>query len=424
MARCASSLKTCVMSSTGTVVVAVAAILGLAGVPRSTAAGPPVGVDTTAHRGAAAMAPENTHAGFDYARHTRAEFIEIDVQLSADRVPVLVHDATLARTTNAIEVFPGRESYRVGEFTWAELQQLDAGSWYHPDFARERIPRLEEVIVHARSGAGINIELKDPADSPGVEQVVADVLAADDRWHALNRRGGLVVSSFDLESLASFHALRPDVPVSGIGPVPSDDAALASYAIWMDSWATNYRTMDPADVVRVQAAGLRLIVYTVNSVEHMRQMIDLGVDGIVTDAPQVLQRVKFGFEPLPDARGLVVDHVLADAPGSDITFDAGEYVALRYTTDRPIDVDGWFLLDAVANRLDLGPGYVIPPGGTLQVHTGGGNNAENRYFNDFGRNVLNNDGDSVAVFTPERRLVELHAYYPCTVGKPCPASSP
>ena len=404
--------------------VAVAVAVMLAGVPRSAAAAPPIDVATTAHRGAAAMAPENTHAGFDYARHTRAEFIEIDVQLSADRVPVLVHDATLARTTNAIDVFPDRESYRVGEFTWAELQQLDAGSWYHPDFAGERIPRLEEVIVHARSGAGFNIELKDPAASPGVEQIVADVLAADDRWHALNRRGGLVVSSFDLESLATFHALRPDVPVSGIGVVPRDDAALATYATWMDSWATNYRTMDPADVVRVQAAGLKLIVYTVSSVDPMRQMIDLGVDGIVTDVPQVLQRVKFGFEPLPDARGLVVDHVLADAPGSDLTFDAGEYVALRNTTDRPIDVDGWFLLDAVANRLDLGPGYVIPPGGTLQVHTGGGNNAGNRYFNDFGRNVLNNDGDSVAVFTPERRLVELHAYYPCTAGKPCPTSPP
>ncbi len=370
----------------------------------------PLEVDTVAHRGAAAMAPENTPAGLEFARHTHARYIEVDVQLSADGVPVIVHDVTLTRTSNAVEVFPDRESYAVTEFTWDELQQLDAGSWYHEDFAGERIPRLEDVIDYARSGAGINIELKDPALSPGVEQVVADVLAADDRWHALNQRGGLVVSSFDIDSLATFHGLAPHVPVGGIGGVP-DDATLADHATWMASWTTNYRLMDDAAVDRVQVTGMEFVVYTVNSPEHMLAMVDLGVDGIVTDAPQVLERLKFGFDPLPDANGVVVSEVVADVPGVDIEPETGEHVVLHNTTDQPVDVDGWFLLDAVANRLDVGPGYVIPPDGTLGVYTGPGTNTSDRYYNDFGRNVLNNNGDSIAVFTPDRELIDLFAYY-------------
>lgn len=387
-----------------------AAIVLVLGTFAPATADAPSEVYTVAHRGAAAMAPENSPAGLDFARHTRSRYIEVDVQLSADGVPVIIHDTTLNRTTDVEQVFPDRESYAVGEFTWEELQQLDAGSWYHVDFAGERIPRLEEVIEYARSKAGINIELKDPVLSPGVEAVVADVLAADDRWLALNQRGGLVVSSFDIDSLAVFHQLAPHVPASGIGGVP-DDATLADYATWMASWTTNYRTMADDAVDRVHATEMEFVVYTVNSPEHMEAMIDLGVDGIVTDAPQVLQRIRFGFDPLPDANGLVVTEVVADVPGSDIQPEIGEHVVLMNTTDQPIDVDGWFLLDAVANRLDVGPGYVVPPGGTLRVYTGPGTNTSDRYYNDFGRNVLNNNGDSIAVFTPDRILIDLFAYY-------------
>lgn len=383
----------------------------------------PNGVVNIAHRGAAAMTPENTHAGFAYARDTRANLIEIDVQLSADDVPVLVHDATLKRTTNATEVFPDRDSYAVGDFTWAELQQLDAGSWYHQDFAGERIPRLEEMLQYARRGAGVNIELKSPDRSPGVEQVVADVLDSDRRWHALNRRGGLVVSSFDLDSLATFHDLRPDVPASGVGVVPDDDATLESYAAWMDSWTANYRTLDPADISRVQDAGLDFVAYTVNSADHMQAVIDLGVDAIVTDAPQVLNRVKSGSDPLPDAQGLVVDRVVADAAGSDCQDDDGEYLVVRNTSDEALDLTGWFLLDAVANRLDFGDS-VVPAGETLRVYPCDGVDSDDAYYNDLGRNILNNNGDSIAIFTPDRTLVELYAYYPCTAaGAPCPPSA-
>ena len=250
--------------------------------------------DTLAHRGGAAMAPENTHAAFAYGRDIGADVIETDVQLSADGVPVLVHDRTLTRTTNAAAVFPARSSCRVGDFTWAELQRLDAGGWYHANFAGERIPRLEALVDYADQGAGFDIELKNPADSPGLEQVVADVLAADARWDKVARRGDLVVTSFDLDSLAAFHALRPDLPVAGVGRVPADDETLAQHAAWMSSWVTNYRFLHDTDVTRLKTAGLDVVAYTVNNVEDMEQMIDLGVDGVLTDVPRVLQHVKDG----------------------------------------------------------------------------------------------------------------------------------
>jgi glycerophosphoryl diester phosphodiesterase len=248
--------------------------------------------DTLAHRGGAAMAPENTRAAFAYGRGIGAAAIETDVQLSSDGVPVLVHDRTLVRTTNAATVFPDRTSYEVGEFTWAELQQLDAGGWYHRDFAGERIPRLEDLVDYADQGAGLDIELKNPSLSPGLEQVVSYVLAADRRWDELARRGGLMVTSFDLESLATFHALRPDLPVAGVGRVPADDDALRGHAGWMSSWVTNYRFLQDGDVPRLQSAGLDVIVYTVNKADDMERMLDLGVDGVLTDVPRVLQLVK------------------------------------------------------------------------------------------------------------------------------------
>lgn len=390
--------------------VVIAAGLLLAAVAPPAIADKPLDIDITAHRGAALMAPENTAAGYAFAQRARATFIEVDVQLSADGIPVLFHDAELTRTTNVAQVFPDRTSYAVGDFTWDELQQLDAGSWFDDDFAGEHIPRLSDAIHYGIRGSGVNIELKDPENSPGVEQAVADELASDRRWQALERRGRLVVSSFDIPSLATFHELVPDVPTSGIGSVP-DAATLTDYAAWMATWTTNYREMAPEDVDRVHAAGMELVVYTVDSPDHMADVIDLGVDGIVTDVPQVLRRITYGRDPLPEANGLVVSEIVANVPGSDLQPETGEDVVLTNTTGAPVDVDGYYLIDAVANRLIVGPGYVIPPGGSLRVFTGPGTNTADRYYNDFGDNVLNNGGESVALYTADRVLIDLAASY-------------
>ncbi|NED99996.1 esterase [Phytoactinopolyspora halotolerans] len=370
---------------------------------------------TIGHRASAGLAPENTLAAVELVKEQGPDLFEIDVQLSSDGVPVMMHDATLARTTDVEEVFPGREGDLVNDFTYAELQQLDAGAWFSERFAGERIPTLGEILDHGyHPDLGIVIELKNPADSPGLVDVVVDELNSDPRWNELAADGRLTAISFDLDAVRDFHELRPDIPVMGLGGVPQSDAELEAIAEWATSWGTNYRTLDPADVDRVHEAGLLLNVYTVNSPAHMEYVIDLGVDMVTTDFPGVLVDLLAGAEPIPDANGVVISDAVGDAPGDDLQPEHGEHVVLTNTTDRPVNVGGYYINDAVINTLVVGRGYLIPAGGELRVYTGPGTNVrkpgDSRFYNDFGRAVLNNGGDSVALFTPDDTLVDIYAY--------------
>ncbi|ACQ81087.1 Glycerophosphodiester phosphodiesterase [Beutenbergia cavernae DSM 12333] len=367
------------------------------------------GVEITGHRGSGGLSPENTVPSFLMGRVQGSDWIEIDVQLSADDVPFLFHDATPARTTDVEDVFPDRATDPITSFTWDELRRLDAGSYFDDLYTGTRIPGLRDAAWIAGGSSGINIELKSPENSPGVEQVLADALATDPLWQRLVDRGLVVVSSFDETSLRAFHELAPAVPVLQVGAVP-DDATLAEWATWADGVVTNYRLLADADVARVQGFGLDLNVYTVNAPDAMQRMIDLGVDGIITDFPGTLARLEAGRDPLPLANGIEVAEVNANVPGDDLQPETGEHVVLTNTTDAPVDVSGWTLQDAVINRLAIGEGYVIPPGGTLRVYTASGTNAPDAYYNGGTRTVLNNDGDSIAVIagTPDATRVPVN----------------
>lgn len=382
--------------------------------PAVGAAEPAGGPVTIGHRGSAGLAPENTLAAVDLARAHAPDFVEIDVQLSADGVPVMMHDTTVARTTNVEEVFPERAGDPVTSFTYAELQQMDAGAWYGEAYAGARIPTLREVLEHAYPQLGVVIELKNPAASPEQVQVVVDELASDPRWDDLVAQGRLTAISFDAAAVHEFHELRPDIPVMVLGAVPASDAELAAYGEWADAWGTNYRTLDPADVARVHDAGMRLNVYTVNSPDAMRDVIDLGVDMVTSDFPGVLEDVLAGADPLPHTNGIVITEVLANAPGDDVQPERGEHLVLTNTSDRPVNVSNYHVNDAVINRLDVGRGYLLRPGGELRLYTGPGTDSRNprdaRHYHDFGRAVLNNGGDSLALFTRDGTLVDIYAY--------------
>lgn len=366
--------------------------------------------EIVAHRGSAGTSPENTAASFRDARTSRAQAVEIDVQLTADGVPFLFHDATGSRTTDIAEVYPERAGDPIVGFTWEELRQLDAGSYFAPRFAGERIPHLNTAArTLAGSSAVVNIEIKSPEDSPGVEAVLAQELATNSAWQRLVDRGQVVVSSFDEQSLTAFHELAPDIPVLQVGTIP-DDETLERWAGFADGVVTNYRTLDPADVDRVRAHGLDIGLYTLNSVEAVEGAADLCVDQVITDFPSQMMRLLRGHDPLPWANGIEVLDVVADVPGSDLTPEVGEHVVLTNTSGRTIDVSGYVLQDAVINRLTVGDGYSLAPGEQLRVYTGPGTNTRDRYYNDLGRNVLNNNGDSVAVLAPHLRLLDLYAY--------------
>jgi glycerophosphoryl diester phosphodiesterase len=244
-----------------------------------------------AHRGASAEAPENTLAAVRRAVAVDADHVEIDVQRTKDGALVVVHDTTLVRTTDVRRVFPRRAPWLVGDFTADEIARLDAGSWWSPHHARERVPTLEEVVEVLRpTRTGLLLEVKATALHPGL---AADVAAALDGIRgyvdeAVAARR-LVVQSFDHDAMRQHKQLVPAVPVGALGT--PGIAELGALATWADEvnpahWSVNQRFVDT-----VHRHGMRCQVWTVNRSAHLRRALGLGVDGVTTNHPLDLRRL-------------------------------------------------------------------------------------------------------------------------------------
>ncbi|NUW39319.1 glycerophosphodiester phosphodiesterase [Nonomuraea rhodomycinica] len=240
-----------------------------------------------AHRGASAYAPENTLAAFELAAEQGADLYELDVQETRDHRLVLMHDTTLARTTDAERVFPGRAPWRVSGLSLAEIRKLDAGSWFGGDFAGERVPTLAETLsAMSGSGMGLLLEIKAPHLYPGIEARVAAELRRFPVWL---EPGRLVVQSFDWDSMRRFHALMPDVAVGILG-TPSL-GRLAELARFADQINPPYRDITSDYVRRVHARGMRVLTWTVDDPAVMRRMLGHGVDGVISNRPDVVRDV-------------------------------------------------------------------------------------------------------------------------------------
>lgn len=259
--------------------------------PPPTSNAPQAHVDNIAHRGASGYAPENTLAAVRLGVEQVADLVEIDIQRTADGALVVMHDTTLARTTDVEEIFPDRAPWNVGDFTLAELQLLDAGSWFSEEFAGEPIPTLDQVLETLRGRAGLLLEVKSPSLYPGIAEDILGTLESYPGFlNAAARAGRLVVQSFDYGFMEAFNVLAPDVPVGLLGGPPSDDV-LVEVSAWADQINPQYRTVDRAFVERVHELGMTISVYTVNQADAMRALIDLGVDGIITNYPDRLEQV-------------------------------------------------------------------------------------------------------------------------------------
>jgi len=360
------------------------------------------------HRGAAGTAPENTVAAFKDGRASGADFFEIDVQLSADGVPFLFHDNTPKRTTDAAEVFPGREDDPITSFTWDELQQLDAGAYFGRKFAGERIPHLRDAARIATEDTGVYVEIKSPANSPGIEAVVAEALHAEPAWQKLVAVGKVEVIGFDVASNIRFAALAPEIPLQQLaGTVPSA-AEIEAMAAYVDSFGTNYRTLDQEGVDRVHDAGLEIGVYTVNAVSALEQVMDLGVERVTGDYPIQLERRLAGLDPFPGGRGVRILESNNDVPGSDTQDENGEHLVLVNDGPAAVDVSGYYVRDAANNILNVGDGYVLQPGATLRVYSAAGTDAEDAYYNGGGA-VLNNGGDALGLWSAQDQLLDTFA---------------
>ncbi|MFI1967614.1 glycerophosphodiester phosphodiesterase [Streptomyces cinnamoneus] len=242
------------------------------------------------HRGVPARAPENTLASIDRAAKLGVRWVENDVQRTKDGALIVMHDTTLARTTDVEQRYPDRAPWKVSDFTLAEIQKLDAGSWYAPRFAGERVPTLSSYLRRVdRNRQKLLLEVKAPELYPGIER---QILAELDRTGWLDRRhvdGRLVVQSFDAASLRTVHQLRPDVKTGFLGaPKPSE---LRSYAAFADQINPSYKSVTEAWVRSVHALkgphGRRLEVsaWTVDDGDDAVSLARKGVDGIISNAP-------------------------------------------------------------------------------------------------------------------------------------------
>ncbi|MEU6313430.1 glycerophosphodiester phosphodiesterase family protein [Streptomyces sp. NPDC047014] len=253
-----------------------------------------------AHRGASAYAPENTLEAVDLARRLGFDWVENDVQRTKDGELVVVHDDTLARTTDVEQLFPGRAPWRVKDFTAAEIARLDAGSWFGEEYAGARVPTLRQYLDRVRRNQQrLLLEIKKPELYPGIEEQTLRVL---DRAGWLDRRhvsGRLVVQSFSADSVRTVHGLRPDLVTAFLGtPKVADLPAYAEFTDRINPWHTTISADWVAAVHRLSGAhgrAMEVDTWIVDDAATARKVRDMGVDGIITNAPDVVREAVGGF---------------------------------------------------------------------------------------------------------------------------------
>ncbi|MCE7877092.1 MAG: glycerophosphodiester phosphodiesterase [Betaproteobacteria bacterium PRO3] len=231
-----------------------------------------------AHRGAGKLAPENTLASLRLGHAHGYRMAEIDVKLSADGVPFLLHDTTLERTTGG--------AGRADALNWRELSRLDAGSWHSPPYAGETIPTLAAVARWCRAnGVALNIEIK---PTPGRERETGAAIAIDAAALWKGSEVPPLLSSFSATALEAALETVPALPRAWLTEtLPTDwrERCRALGCVALDAKQSLLR----ADIVReAHAAGLRVAAWTVNDAERAAELTAWGVDTVITDAVDVI----------------------------------------------------------------------------------------------------------------------------------------
>jgi glycerophosphoryl diester phosphodiesterase len=226
-----------------------------------------------AHRGASALAPENTLAAFLKAKQQGATWIEFDVMMTADEEVVVIHDETLERTTNG--------SGDVDKISYAQLATLDAGSWFNPAFAGERVPTFVEVIkflqIHQMAA---NVEIK---AIPGQEEMVVTKVLSYINQYWTKEMTPPLISSFAMPIL---HHVRQQQPAALIGMLLHE---------WFEDWSVICQELNPVSVnvnedimtpeaaARIKQANKLIACYTVNDPARAKELFAMGVDAVFTD---------------------------------------------------------------------------------------------------------------------------------------------
>lgn len=236
-----------------------------------------------AHRGASGdgLAPENTLAAFEKAIQIGVDAVEVDVHATLDNRVIVIHDATLDRTTDRFGV--------VKEMTFGEIREADAGSWYGAQFREERVPALEEVLDLARHRALVLIEIK--ADYLA-ERVLQNIVEMD----AVSQ---VIIQSFNQQTIRRVKLLEPSIPTALLmGNLPTTPSRVRARKMVRDVLAVGansvgmwYNVVTPALLEEMRRRALSVWTWTVNEEIAMRDLVQMGIQGIITNYPDRLNHV-------------------------------------------------------------------------------------------------------------------------------------
>lgn len=233
------------------------------------------------HRGASAAAPENTLAAFQRAVELGADAVELDVKLTRDGAPIIMHDETVDRTTDG--------KGKVCDLTLADFQRLDAGAWKDPAFTGERVPTLDQVFEAVGAKVWINVELTNYY--AGRDNLVPVVVALIQKMSMQKR---VVLSSFDPFNLRRARALDPSLPLALL---TSHDMALYLREGWLsplcphDARHPDVEQLKRKGVAWYHRRAYRVNVWTSNDPADMREFARQGVDGLITDEPDTARAI-------------------------------------------------------------------------------------------------------------------------------------
>lgn len=231
--------------------------------------------EVISHRGARFEAPENTIAGFEHAIRLGMTTVEFDVHITADGELVVIHDATVDRTTNG--------SGAVNEMTLAELQALDARSMHQLWPEPVRIPTFREVMLTLAGVPHMEVEIKrDTAEH--MQRVVDGVLATLDE---LGRHSGVVLTSFEPLALEMAMAARPEQPRGLIGDWSDPDMFAHAERLQVTNACISLRTATAEIVATAREAGYHTVGWPCNDEDAVRKVLAFGFDAVCTDAPSV-----------------------------------------------------------------------------------------------------------------------------------------
>ncbi|SEK31409.1 glycerophosphodiester phosphodiesterase family protein [Halomonas daqiaonensis] len=266
-----------------------------------------------AHRGSSLKAPENTMAAVEQAIRDRSDGIEIDVRLTADSEVVLYHDETLRRLAG--------DNRRVGNLTRSELAEVDVGSWFGDSFIDEPIPGLDEVLATVRGRANLMIELKpDPGRELELVEAVLDDLEAEReirlacRHRAEDRVTALACGDPDIMREMFFAAMSPWLLREATLREPRLRTSLLAQLVMsgslerqgFDALALRHNRIDEEEIRLAGYYDYELHAWTINDRTRMSQLIDLGVDAIITDRPAMLAELIAERRRLGDGALLLV----------------------------------------------------------------------------------------------------------------------